>query len=119
MGRVGRTSRAQRSAEIRAKWAAHVAAWRDSGRRQSEYCRERGLDPKYFSIWKGRVGGAPTLVPVVVRARAAGLAAAATLTTTDELTLSATLPNGIALNVHLPSARTLSLVLTELARLPC
>jgi hypothetical protein len=119
MGTVGRTSRVQRSAEIRAKWAAHVAAWRGSGRRQSEYCRERGLDPKYFSIWKGRVERAPILVPVVVRARAAGPAAAATAVTTDEVTLSATLPNGIALNVHLPSARTLSLVLTELARLPC
>src|SRR5271156_5386890 len=90
MGRVGRTSRAQRSAEIRAKWAAHVAAWRDSGRRQSEYCRERGLDPKYFSTWKGRVERAPSLVPVVVRARAAGPAVAATAMTTDELTLSAT-----------------------------
>ena len=119
MERVGRTSRAQRSAQIRSKWAAHVAAWRDSGRRQSEYCRERGLDPKYFSIWKGRVERAPTLVPVVVRARAAGPEMAATAMTTDELTVSATLANGIALNVHLPSARTLSLVLTELARLPC
>jgi len=62
---------------------------------------------------------APSLVPVVVRARAAGPAMAATAMTADELTLSATLPNGIALNVHLPSTRTLSLVLTELARLPC
>jgi hypothetical protein len=55
----------------------------------------------------------------VVRARAAGPEMAATAMTTDELTVSATLANGIALNVHLPSARTLSLVLTELARVPC
>jgi len=116
MGTVGRTSRAQRSAEIRAKWAAHVAAWRGSGRRQSEYCRERGLDPKYFSIWKGRVERAPILVPVVVRA---GAAVAATATTTDELALSVTLPNGVAVSFRLTSARALSLVLTELARLPC
>ena len=119
MGRVGRTSRAQRSAEIRAKWAAHVAAWRDSGRRQSEYCRERGLDPKYFSIWKGRVGGAPTLVPVVVRARPAEPVVAATAGMADELALSVTLLNGISLNLQLASARTLSMVLAELARLPC
>lgn len=119
MGTVGRTSRAQRSAEIRAKWAAHVAAWRGSGRRQSEYCREQGLDPKYFSIWKGRVERAPILVPVVVRAGAAGPTVAATATTTDELALSVTLPNGVALSFRLTSARALSPVLTELARLPC
>jgi hypothetical protein len=116
MSKARGSSRADRSAEIRAKWAAHVAAWRDSGRRQSEYCRQRGRDPKCCSIWKGGVDRAPTLVPVAVRARPAEPVAAA-IRMAGELTLGATLPNGVALRFQLTSARTLSPVLAELALL--
>jgi len=83
MAKTGRPTRAQRSSEVRAKWGAHVAAWKATGGRQSDYCRAQELDPKYFSIWKGRLeraapaGVAPptadtaaTLVPVVIRASA-------------------------------------------------
>ena len=48
MARSKGTVRAQRSAEVRAKWAAHVAAWRACGERQSDYCRGQGLDLKYL-----------------------------------------------------------------------
>lgn len=38
---------------------------------QAAYCRAQGLDPKYFTLWKGKlrdaeVAGAPRMVPVVV-----------------------------------------------------
>jgi len=45
---------------IRAWWADHLRAQRESGQRQVVYCRDRGLDPKYFTPWKqasGATGG--------------------------------------------------------------
>jgi hypothetical protein len=72
-----RLSPSRRREDIRAWWAAHMRAQQDSGQSQVEYCRARGLDPKYFTLWKRRLreAGAPAntvetarLVPVVVRA---------------------------------------------------
>ncbi|MBW4051346.1 MAG: hypothetical protein HIU85_07775 [Proteobacteria bacterium] len=43
---------------------------RKSGQAQVAYCRARGLDPKYFTRWKGKLREAfvapPRRVPVVV-----------------------------------------------------
>lgn len=38
---------------MRAWWAEHPAAQRRSGGTQAAYCRAQGLDPKYFTLWKG------------------------------------------------------------------
>ena len=133
MARIRGTVRAQRSAEARAKWAAHVAAWRERGGRQSEYCRERGLDPKYFSIWKGRLlrlvtaqakeppkQPQPTLVPVVIAPMPPDQLVGRPEPARDvEFGLGVTLPNGIALNFRLPSVRALPPLLAELSRLSC
>src|SRR5476651_2258488 len=63
--------------DIRAWWSDHLQAQRDSGQTQVAYCRARGLDPKYFTLWKrklreerpaGRPIELPRLVPVVLRA---------------------------------------------------
>jgi hypothetical protein len=57
-----------------------MKAQQDSGQSQVEYCRARGLDPKYFTLWKRRPRepGVPAkivetarLVQVVVRAERA------------------------------------------------
>ena len=128
--------RTRRSSEVRAKWAAHVSAWQAGGGRQSEYCRERGLDPKYFSIWKGRLlraGAAagilapsqsasplPGLVPVMVRPAGMDESVGRPEPIRDaEFGLGVTLPNGITLNFRLPSVRTLLPLLAELSRLSC
>ena len=131
MAKTGQPTRAQRSSEVRAKWGAHVAAWKATGGRQSDYCRAQGLDPKYFSIWKGRLeraapaGVAPptadtaaTLVPVVIRA-SAPRRVIADRGSGEEVGLSVTLPNGMALNFHVASAGALAPLLAALARLSC
>ena len=72
-----RLSPSRRREDIRAWWAAHMKAQQDSGQSQVAYCRARGLDPKYFTLWKRKLreprGSGETveparLVPVVVRA---------------------------------------------------
>ncbi|HWJ18629.1 MAG TPA: hypothetical protein VNR65_07880 [Geobacterales bacterium] len=69
-------SPSRRREDIRAWWAAHMKAQQDSGQSQVAYCRARGLDPKYFTLWKRKLREpripAKTvepaqLVPVVVR----------------------------------------------------
>lgn len=136
MAKTRGTVRAQRSAEVRAKWAAHVSAWQAGGGRQSEYCRERGLDPKYFSIWKGRLLRAgvahsnlapsqpaaplPALVPVMVKPARMDESVGRSEPIRDaEFGLGVTLPNGIALNFRLPSVRALPPLLAELSRPSC
>ena len=113
------TIRAQRSAEIRAKWAAHLAAQQASGLRQSEYCRESGVDAKYFSRWKGRLAREAAghaepmaLVPVVLTAATSDKVTEAgerrsrparPTVGLASLSLHVTLPNGIALGFELVS----------------
>ena len=38
--------------EKRQRWARHIEDWRESGKTQSQYCREQGLSPKLFYYWK-------------------------------------------------------------------
>jgi hypothetical protein len=133
MARRRGPTRAQRSSAIRAKWAAHVGGWQRSGSRQIDYCREHGLNAKYFGLWKSRLARAgtvaspateatpPTLVPVVVRPDRAPAAAKGR---TDKvppqaLGLRVMLPNGVELSFQLQSARAVSPLLTEFARLSC
>ena len=131
MAKTGRPTRAQRSSEVRAKWGAHVAAWKATCGRQSDYCRAQALDPKYFSIWTGRLervaaaGAAPAttetaaaLVPVVIRANTSR-GVIVDRVPGEEVGMSVTLPNGIALNFHGASAGALVPLLAELARLSC
>lgn len=33
-------------------WHDHVAAWRDSGQRRTEYCAARGLPVRRFNAWE-------------------------------------------------------------------
>ncbi len=69
-------SPSRRRDDVRVWWAQHLAAQRSSGRNQAAYCRARGLDPKYFTLWKRKLLALPVtpaverpqLVPVTVRA---------------------------------------------------
>ncbi len=66
-----RLSPSRRREDIRASWAEHLTAQRKSGQTQAAYCRAQGLDPKYFTLWKGKLhdvemAGPPRIVPVVV-----------------------------------------------------
>jgi hypothetical protein len=113
-------------------WAAHVKAQRDSGQSQVAYCRARGLDPKYFTLWKRRQHGlrvsakpteAPGLIPVVVRADRMALAPATprgepTHEPAAIVALRLSLGNGISLSLEVAAAAIPTLV-RELAGLRC
>lgn len=36
-------------------WPALIAAQEDSGLSQAEFCRQHGIDPRYFSLRKGQL----------------------------------------------------------------
>ena len=44
-----------RSSTARIFWQQHLDAWRASGLRQAEYCRQQGLPPKYMTLWKRKL----------------------------------------------------------------
>ncbi len=57
-----------RSSTARLFWQQHLDAWRVSGLRQAEYCRQHGLPPKYMTLWKRKLaelaaGSAPAAAP--------------------------------------------------------
>lgn len=127
-----RLSPSRRREDIRAWWAAHVKSQRDSGQSQVAYCRARGLDPKYFTLWKRRQRGlrvsakpteAPGLIPVVVRADRMALAPATprgepTHEPAAIVALRLSLGNGISLSLEVAAAAIPTLV-RELAGLRC
>ena len=129
-----RLSPSRRREDIRVWWAAHVKAQRDSGQSQVAYCRARGLDPKYFTLWKRRQRGlrvsakpieAPGLIPVVVRADRMALALAPATPRGERthepaaiVALRLSLGNGISLSLEVAAAAIPTLV-RELAGLRC
>lgn len=50
-----RLSPSRRREDVRAWWAEHLAAQGRSGQTQAAYSRARGLDPRYFTLWKGKL----------------------------------------------------------------
>lgn len=52
-----KAKRSRRREDIWAGWRAHLEAQRASGQTQAAYCGARGLDPRYFSVWKGKLAG--------------------------------------------------------------
>ena len=127
-----RLSPSRRREDIRAWWAAHMKAQQHSGQSQVSYCRARGLDPKYFTLWKRKLreprGSGETieparLVPVVVRAhkpvspskvaREKRLSEPASI-----VALRLSLGNGISLSLEVATASIPALV-RELAGLRC
>jgi hypothetical protein len=120
-----RLSPSRRREDIRAWWAEHLAAQRKSGQTQVAYCRAQGLDPKYFTLWKGKlqataVASAPRMVPVVVAPTAQPPASAMpeTASASAVVTLRLLLGNGISLSLEI-AAGVLPALVSELSRLRC
>lgn len=120
-----RLSSSRRREDIRAWWAEHLAAQRKSGETQVAYCRAQGLDPKYFTLWKGKlqaaaVASAPRMVPVVVAPTAEPPASAMpeTGSVSPVVSLRLALGNGMSLSLEIAPGALPALV-RELARLRC
>jgi hypothetical protein len=135
-----RSNRSRRSARIRVKWQQHITAQQASGLTQTAYCREQGLNRKYFSLWKSKLAkpetagstatsetAKPELIPVILKTEVIPATESAKSVPTalpcvaqsNDVVLKARLPNGIALEFLFHSARALSPLLIELAQLPC
>ena len=120
-----RLSPSRRRKDIRAWWAEHVAAQRKSGQTQAAYCRAQGLDPKYFTLWKGKLrdaemAGPPSMVPVVV-APATKPPVPATLErpiSSSVVSVRRSLANGMSLSLEIAPAALPALV-RERAGLRC
>ena len=124
MKKTRNRSVSRRSLEIRALWQQRVSAQRASGIAQTRWCRENGIEPKYFSVWKGKLAKlaaakavcVPTeahLVPVTV------LPNAVKVVPPSGLGLTVTLPNGVNLSFNIPDSLHMAPLLRELAGLPC
>ena len=127
-----RLSPSRRREDIRAWGAAHMKEQQDSGQSQVAYCRAKGLDPKYFTLWKRKLreprGSGETieparLVPVVVRAhKAVSPSKVAREKRSSEpatiVALRLSLGNGISLSLEVATASIPALV-RELAGLRC
>ncbi len=140
MNNSPKSNRSRRSARIRAKWQQHITTQQASGLTQTTYCREQGLNRKYFSLWKSKLVKSdmaaataisetekPELIPVIVKPEVISATelekSAPTILTgavpSNEVVLKARLLNGIALEFLFHSAQALSPLLAELAQLPC
>ena len=118
-----KAKRSWRREDIWAGWRAHLEAQRASGQTQAAYCDARGLDPRYFSVWKGKLAGekrsvgkasAPLrLVPLLVKNSSCGSASP------EPLSIQLSLRNGLSVSLSLPSTVSLRSVLAELAQAPC
>ena len=127
-----RLSPSRRREDIRAWWAAHLKAQQASGQSQVAYCRARGLDPKYFTLWKRKLrepqGFGETieparLVPVVVRAhKPVSPSKVAQEKRASEpamiVALRLSLDNGISLSLEV-AAGSIPALVRELAGLRC
>ena len=128
---VARLPPSRRREDVRAWWADHLRAQRESGQTQAAYCRGRGLDAKYFTLWKRKLltdhvaserPERPRLVPVVVRPeRSAASTAPRTEAASAAVTVVAiqlNLGNGISLSLEL-AAGALPTLVRELASVRC
>ena len=120
-----RLSPSRRRADVRAWWAGHLAAQRGSGQNQATYCRARGLDPKYFTLWKHKLRdmaglALPRMVPVVIKqtdpltSAACGCDAGASAA----VALCLNLGNGMSVSLEI-ALGALPAVVRELAALRC
>ncbi len=129
---AARLSPSRRREDIRAGWAEHLQAHRDSGQSQADYCRARGLDPKYFTRWKRKLRDerptpksvdSPRLVPVVLRGSRSAPAPRAPRSEPSSvpaavIAIRLNLGNGISLSLEVATGAIPTLV-RELAAVRC
>lgn len=113
--------------DVRAWWSEHLQAQQHSGQTQVAYCRTRGIDPKYFTLWKRKLIDAsvaserdepPRLVPVVVRSEPARSAATEVNASSAAVAIRLNLGNGMSLSLEVATGALASLV-RELAAVRC
>ncbi len=127
---TNRLSPSRRREDIRTWWSEHLVSQVSSGQSQVDYCRARGLDQKYFTLWKRKLreqplaSGGARLVPVTLKPSAMSMPSRPILRSADELAAA----SAISLRLSLGSGLTVSLeialaalptVLRELASLRC
>lgn len=115
---VKRTSRA------RARWQSHITAQQISGLTQAAYCREHHLNDKSFSHWKRKLRDeatpeAPVLIPISVTSTPLAHQSTVHSGSDKPYLVKATLPNGITVEIALPSTAALLPMLSQLVQLPC
>lgn len=59
------------------KWINHIEAWKGSGLKQSDYCKQQALNSNTFSArlseyHKAHAGPVPALIPVQIQGKASG-----------------------------------------------
>jgi len=132
-------TRSPRLTHIWAEWQQHVELQQASGLGQSAWCRENGVNLKYLSLWKSKLGKSraaaeatprmqavrPTLVPVVIRSsRSMAIKrprdASANSPAIDSYgSVNVTLPNGVGIVVQLSTPQSLPSLIAELAHVLC
>ncbi len=124
---VTRLSPSRRRKDVRAWWSEHLQAQQHSGQTQAAYCRDRGLDPKYFTLWKRKLPDAavaierdepPRLVPVVVRSERATLAPTEDKASSAAVAIRLNLGNGMSLSLEV-AAGALGTLVRELTAVRC
>jgi hypothetical protein len=124
---VTRLSPSRRRKDVRAWWSEHLQAQQHSGQTQVAYCRARGIDPKYFTLWKRKLPDVsvasereepPRLVPVVVRSEGAKSAATEVDTSSGAVAIRLNLGNGMSVSLEVAAGALASLV-RELAAVRC
>lgn len=132
--------------KTRSKWQRIIAAGEASGLTAAEYCKRNGINPKYYSLWKGKLrdsgeefasadGGkrapatgkarktatAKTIArskkPTATRPVLRSEAEAKSPNNKETYSVVATLPNGLEVEIKCPGEAELSLVLQHLASL--
>lgn len=110
-------------------WRNHLQAQSESGQTQAAYCRTHGLDPRYFTRWKGKLrpnrgtavrGSAARLVPVVIRSERApsGPVTCESSSTSTAVPIRLNLGNGMSLSMEL-AAGALAIFVRELVSVRC
>ena len=117
----------RRAEEARVGWHKHVVAQRASAQTQVAYCRAQGLDASYFSIWKRRLAApralaseasrSMRLVPLVVKPSPGSTECATS--PAEPISMHVTLRNGLSVSLRMPSLKSIPVLLSELADLPC
>jgi hypothetical protein len=124
---VTRLSPSRRRKDVRAWWSEHLQAQRHSGETQVEYCRARGIDPKYFTLWKRKLLDAavtterdepPRLVPVVVRSERGTSAPTEVSASSAAVAIRLNQGNGMSVSLEV-AAGALGTLVRELAAVRC
>lgn len=130
----------RKSLRIRATWQAHIDTQMLSGLSQAAYCRQRGISAGSFSAWKQKLNSVttdyqhseqelssvatsrkPTVIPVIVKnaPKQASAPSSEVESTSDEITLKATLPNGITVELTVLPGNAFARVLSQLGQWSC